>query len=98
MSGTTAPPAAAADRQPVLRPGEKKVAIGCGAAAAALMLAFAGYLWWANTLPPPPPERAAALPNPNGFDACVKAAAALPEVPEDSPLAAPWPSDPAALK
>jgi len=62
------------------RRGSRALALGCGAAAAALTTALFGYVWWANSLPKPE-EVTRVLPTPNGYDACNAAVADLMSVP-----------------
>jgi hypothetical protein len=82
------------------RPGSGKrvLALGCGGLALLLFTVAAGYLWWANTPPPPEPAPVAALPSPNGFDACVAAAGRLPAPSARSALDNPLRADPAAIR
>lgn len=55
------------------------------------------YLAWANHLPPPEVDRRT-FPVPNGFDACVRAAAKLRPLPKNSPALNLRTADPAALR
>jgi hypothetical protein len=72
--------------------GRRAVAAGCGGLLVILLMFVFGYLNWANALPPREGSTRT-LPNPNGYDACIAAAAKLSTFPESSALARPWRSD-----
>jgi hypothetical protein len=77
--------------------GRRGILVGCGGLAAVLFVLILAYLGWANYLPAPEPETAA-MPNPNGYRACLTALASMSPLPANSPVNKPETASAGALR